>query len=205
VPGLRDLITDLRGRIATIVVTTNAPGARVLVRDKAAGTVQKELRVRTRAGTAAIEVSAEGYTSFKKDIELPAGAVVKVDAQLAAKKTDALILVKSQPSADISVDGKAIGRSPLEYRVTAGQHVLLATANGYETERIPMTLALGDKRDVDIELHKPAGMLSKWWFWTAAGVVVAGSVATVLALTIEKSPTPGTFGDPKFKGIVPAP
>jgi hypothetical protein len=201
VPGLRDLISDLKGRIATLVVTTNVPGAKLAVRDKNAGTIQKELRIRTRAGSATIEVSAEGYVSFKKDLDLTAGGVVKVDAQLSAKKSDALILVRSQPSADITVDGKALGRSPLEYHVAAGSHELVAQAKGYETEKIPMTLALGDRRELDIELKKPAGILSRWWFWTSIGVVVAGGVATAVALTTEKAPTRGTFD----RGLVPGP
>jgi hypothetical protein len=205
VPGLRDLINDLRGRLATIVVTTNAPGARLLLRDKAAGTIQNEARIRTRSGPATIEVAAEGYVSFKKDIELAPGAVLKIDAQLALKKSDALIIVRSRPSADIAIDGKPIGRTPLELRVGAGQHTLVADAEGHQTEKVLMTLSLGDRRELDIELRRQSGVLSKWWFWTAAGVVVAGGVATALALTIEKSPTPGTFGDPSRRGIYTGP
>jgi hypothetical protein len=194
VPGLRDLIADLRGRISTLVVTTNASGARLLLRDKTAGTIDKEIRVRTRAGTATVEVSAEGYITFKKEVDLTAAAVVKVDAQLTLKKIDALIIVQSHPSADLGLDGKAIGRSPLEYHVKPGQHMLIAEAEGYQTEKVPMTLALGDRRELDIELHKPPSIITRWWFWTAIGAVVAGSVATYFIVTTERAPTPGTFG-----------
>jgi hypothetical protein len=200
VPGLHDLITDLRGRIAMLVVTTNAPGARLLVREKAAGTIDKEKRLRLRSGAATIEVVAEGYLPFRKEVELTAGAVVKVDAQLSLKKTDALIIVRSRPIADISVDGKSIGRSPLEFRLAAGQHELLATAQGRQTEKVPMTLALGDRRELDIELRQTPSILSRWWFWTGIGVVVAASVTTVIALNVEGSPMPGTFGPGIVRG-----
>jgi hypothetical protein len=202
VPGLHDLINDLRGRIATLVITTNATGARLIIREKTAGTLQqKETRVRTRAGSATIEVSAEGYITFKKEIELAAGSLVRVDAQLVLKKSDALVIVRSRPSADIAIDGKAIGRSPLELRLPAGQHTLVADAAGHESEKVAMTLALGDKRELDIELRKPSSPFTKWWFWTIAGVVVAGGAATIVALSIEKKATPGTFGE----GILPGP
>jgi tetratricopeptide (TPR) repeat protein len=203
VPGLHDLISDLRGRLATIVVTTNAPGARLLVRDKAAGTIQKEAKIRTRAGSATIEVVAEGYVSFKKDVDLTPGSVIKVDAQLALKKSDALLVIRSRPTADIAIDGKPFGRAPLELHLPAGSHALSADAEGYQSEKVQMTLALGDRREVEIELRKQSGILSRWWFWTAAGVVIAGGVATALALTIEKSPTPGTFG--AGRGVYPGP
>ena len=202
VPGLSDLLADLRGRIATLIVTTNAPHARLLVRDKAAGTIENEqVRIKTRAGSATVEVVAEGYAPFKKVIDLAGGAVTKVDAQLSPKKNDARVLVRSRPNADVSVDDKPIGRSPLELRLPPGQHTLVARAPGRETERIPMTLSAGERREVDIELREPPGILSRWWFWTAVGVVVVGGAAGTYALTQERSPDRGTFGG----GVVTGP
>jgi hypothetical protein len=202
VPGLHDLMTDLKGRIATLVVTTNVPGARLVLREKNVGPIQKELKLRTRTGTASIEVSADGYVTFKKDVELTSGTPIKVDAQLVPKKTDAVIFVRTRPSSDISVDGKAIGRAPLEYHVGAGQHTLVAQAAGYDQEKIAMTLALGDKRDLDLELKKPPSIFARWWFWTAVGVVAAGTAATIVAFQIEKKPTPSNFGG---GAVVPGP
>ncbi len=201
VPGLPDLLADLRGRIATLVVTTNAAGARLLVRDKAAGTIQKETRIRTRAGSVTIEVVAEGYVTFKKEVELVGGGITKVDAQLTPKNYDALVLIRTRPSANISVDGKPIGRAPLELRLAPGQHTLVAEATGRDTERVPMTVAAGDRRELDLELREPPGVLSRWWFWTAVGVAVAGGVVGAYALTHERSPDRGTFGS----GVVTGP
>lgn len=197
VPGLRDLLVDLRGRIATVSVTTNAPSARLLVREKASGTLVpgKETRIRVRTGAATIEVVAEGFLPFKKELELASGAVTKVDAQLQPKKAEPLVIVRSRPTAaDIAIDGKAIGRAPLELRLPVGAHTLVAEAEGREKEKVAMTLALGDRRELDIELKKSPGITSRWWFWTGIGVVVAGATAAVIATQIEKSPTPSTFG-----------
>lgn len=204
VPGLKDLLVDLRGRIATLVVTTNAPNARLLVREKAIGTLTpgKETRLRTRTGAATVEVVAEGFTSFKKDIDLVSGAPIKIDAQLQPKKAEPLLVVRSRPSADIAIDGRAIGRAPLELHLPAGPHLLVADAEGREQQKVKMMLALGDRRELDIELPKTPGITSRWWFWTGIGVVVAGATATILALEIEKSPTKSSFGG---TGTVPGP
>ena len=78
--------------------------------------------------------------------------------------------------------------------VSAGQHVLIATAEGHQTEKVTMTLALGDRREIELELRKPPGLLSRWWFWTGIGVVVAAGAATAVALNIERDPQRGTFG-----------
>jgi tetratricopeptide (TPR) repeat protein len=200
VPGLRELITDLRGRMATIVIKTNAPNARVLLRQKDEGAVNGERRLPTRAGQASVEVAADGYETFRRDLELSAGTTVTVDANLVLKKRDALIVVRTTPSADVLFDGKALGRAPLQVHATPGTHELVATANGYYEERVAMTLALGDRRDIELELRKTPGIASKWWFWTGIGAVVLGGVATAVVLTREKPHSNGTFGTGSVAG-----
>jgi hypothetical protein len=201
VPGLSDHIAELKTRIATIVVRSNAPGARLLLRQKAAGTIDRELTLRTRAGPATIEVTAEGYEPFRHDYDLSAGATLTVDAQLVPKKREALVVVRTRPAADITIDGRPIGRAPLETRLPPGPHELVAHAQGHQDERVAMTLALGDRRDLDLELKSNPPITAKWWFWTAIGVVVVGGAATAYALTTEKQPSSGSF----TPGKVPAP
>lgn len=200
VPGLRELIADLRGRIATLVVRTNAPNARLLVRQKDEGIINIEKRLSTRAGTASVEVDAEGYESFRRDIDLSAGTTQVVEARLMPKKRDALVVVRTTPSADILFDGKQLGRAPLQVRAAPGSHELVAHADGYYEEKVPMTLALGDRRDIDLEMRATPGITSKWWFWTGLAVVAAGGVATAFALTTEKPHSTGTFSPGSVAG-----
>jgi tetratricopeptide (TPR) repeat protein len=200
VPGLKELITDLRGRIATIVVRTNAPAARLLVRQKDEGIINAEKRISTRAGSASVEVDAEGYESFHRELDLSAGATVVVEATLTPKKRDALVVVRTMPSADVLFDGKALGRSPLQVRATPGSHELVARADGYYEQRVPMTLALGDRRDVELEMKATPGLASRWWFWTGIAVVVAGGVATAIVLTTERPHSNGTFAPGSVSG-----
>lgn len=202
--GLKEHLADLRNRITTVVITTNVPGARLLIREKAAGTLEKETKVRARSGPATIEVTAEGYESFKTSTELPGGTTITINAALVSKKKlpdDALIIVRTKPQADVSLDGKALGRAPLEQRLAPGSYVLTANADGYEEERVPMTLMLGDRREIDLELKKGGSVLGKWWFWTAIGVVAAGGAATAILLTTEREHDNGSFSP----GAVPGP
>lgn len=204
VSGLRDHLDDLRGRIATLVITTNAPGARLLVREKAAATLDRETKVRTRAGPATIEIAAEGFEPYRASLELPGGAMIPLDAQLVPKKKapeEALVIVRTKPAADIAIDGRALGRAPLEAKMAPGSYVLTANADGYREERVPMTLSLGDRREVDLELKRPSPIVARWWFWTGIAVVVAGGIATYAVLTTERSPSDGTFRP----GSVPGP
>ena len=200
VPGLRGLITDLRGRMATVVVKTNAPNARLLLRQKDEGLVNGERRFPTRAGQASVEVSADGYEVFRRNVDLSAGTTVTVDANLVLKRRDALIVVRTTPSANVLFDGKALGRAPLQVHATPGSHELVATADGYSDERVAMTLALGDRRDIELELRKTPGIASQWWFWTGIGAVVIGGVATAVILTKERPHSNGTFGTGSVAG-----
>lgn len=132
VPKLEELTADLRARTATIHVRTNAPSARLYVRGKDLGPVEQERTVLARAGDAAIRVEADGYEPFARDVVLPGGGALDVDAQLERKST-----------------------RPAE---------------------------------------ASTGLTSRWWFWTALGVVVlGGTTVAVVALTTEKDPEMGTF------------
>ncbi len=194
-PGLHELIVDLRGRMATLVIKTNAPNARLLVRQKDEGAVFGERRIAIRAGAASVEVASDGYETFRRDIELSAGTTIVVEANMVLRKRDALIVVRTTPSADVMFDGKALGRAPLQVRATPGLHELVATADGYYEERVAMTVALGDRRDVALELRKTPSITSKWWFWTGIGAVVLGGIATAVVLTKEKPHSSGSFPD----------
>ncbi|MBX3198652.1 MAG: tetratricopeptide repeat protein [Labilithrix sp.] len=133
VPKLDELAADLRARTATIHVTTNVPLAHLYIRGKDSGTIEREANVRARAGDASVRIEADGYEPFARDVTLPGGGAIDLDATLERTRT----------------------------RTRA---------------------------------HADGGLTSKWWFWTALGVVAAGGVAlSIVALTTEKAPERGTF------------
>ena len=194
VPGLHELIVDLRGRLSTLVVKTNVPHARILVRGKDEGVVFGERSIPLRAGVASVEVASDGYEAFRRDLELSAGATLVLEANLVPWRRDARVVIRASPStARLVFDGKDVGRAPVEVKATPGSHELVATADGYYEERVPMTVALGDRRDMDLELRKIPGIASRWWLWTGIGAVVVGGIATAVILTREKPHSRGTF------------
>ena len=85
-------------------------------------------------------------------------------------------------------------------RATPGSHELVARGDGYYEQRVPMTLALGDRRDVELEMKSTPGIASKWWFWTGIGVVIAGGIATAIVLTTEKPHSTGSFSPGSVSG-----
>jgi len=194
VRGLREHLADLRSRTATLIVRTEAPNARLLVRSKDEGVISHEKRVVLRAGTAAVEITADGYETFLRTVDLSAGATVVLDARLVSKTRDALIFVRSKPSASISLDGEPVGRTPLDLRTSPGAHELLAEAPGHVDEKIPLVLAASERRTLNLDMRPTPAITSRWWFWAGLTGLVAGGVATAIALTTERPPSAGSLG-----------
>lgn len=83
VPALEQLEAELRARITTVRVRTNASGARLFVRGKDEGVIEGAAReVRLRGGSAAVRVTADGYEPFSREILLPPGGSTEIDATL---------------------------------------------------------------------------------------------------------------------------
>lgn len=112
-----------------------------------------------------------------------------------------------------------------ELTLDSGDYTLVARAQGYQDGEAHVSVQGGQTRTISLHLVpidlavKPApdastpamsaardtpqrdteggSILEQWWFWTAAGVLVAGGVATVLIATHdpgERKPEHGTAG-----------
>jgi hypothetical protein len=82
VPRLDDLIASVRAKLARVVVRCNVPGARVLVRGSWLGSTPTPAGLVTMPGPARVEVVADGYRPFVREVRLAAGRETRVDAML---------------------------------------------------------------------------------------------------------------------------
>ncbi len=82
VPALSEILASVRGRLARVLVGCNVPGARVIVRGSWKGTTPLEGSIVTMPGPAHVEVVADGYQPFARDLLLPAGRETRLDATL---------------------------------------------------------------------------------------------------------------------------
>ena len=193
VPGLTKQIAELRAKVTTVSIACDTMAAKVRFRDRSLGTCPLPASLVLSAGHGTLEVQASGYFPYVREIELPPGGVASLDVRLASMATTGVMVVKSNvPNAEVSIDGHAFGMAPLEASLGPGAHALELHRDGYRTARTSAMLAAGERRDVSVSLEAEGSILGKWWLWTAVGVVVAGGVVTVIALTTEKSASPGT-------------
>jgi hypothetical protein len=200
---LDDLYAQLRPRVATLELTCSEVGARVLVRDKVIGTTPLP-PVRLPAGASTLQIELDGFFPVTRDIVMPGGGKLAIDAPMHPKSTSGFLGVTSDPlGARITVDGRELGTaSPrVEAALPAGPHEVVASRDGYRDVRLSLVLAPGASRDVSVPLEKARSVLTRWWFWTSVGVAIAGGVVLTYALTTEKAAghgtlTPGQVGGP---------
>jgi hypothetical protein len=203
VPALGELMAGIRARISTLVVTCNVQGARVVVRDRIVGTISsaQKLETKTRAGMATVDVIAEGYANFHQEVDLTATQTITLDVKLVERKDMAVLVVRASPEGSlVSIDSKPVGPAPVTTKLKPGTYQLELQRPSYLTESMPITLAKGEKREIDVTLHKPPPFYAKWWFWTGVGAAVAGGVVLSIALVTEKGASSGSFSPGQVKG-----
>ncbi|MDB4938619.1 MAG: hypothetical protein JWP87_5591 [Labilithrix sp.] len=196
VPKLGDLVTDVRNRVATMIVSAPVAQAEIRVGDKVVGaTRQGQTVVRVNAGPQTLTVTHKDYFPFSRQVTLAPSKIETVDVVLASRTAEALLRVTSPVSgAAVVVDGKAIGNVPAEVAMQPGQHAIALRRDGYDPAETSVVLAAGEKKDVNVPMAIHETITSKWWFWTSIGVVlVAGGIALYVAATTEKDPSAGTI------------
>jgi tetratricopeptide (TPR) repeat protein len=142
-PNLDVRIAALRNKVAFLKVHVNVVGARVFVRDTLLGTKPAEgaLEASLNEGRASVEISHEGYKSYRKEHTLQGGSSLELEVQLHQQAAPTTVVEK--------------------------QTTIYVTSTPF---------------------------WSQWWFWAGTGVLLAGSAATVYALSTEKAPGNGDLG-----------
>ena len=107
------------------------------------------------SGTYIIEARREGHrtTTLSQSItSTPSKQTYKLDAPTPILGT---INVTSTPVlADIYIDGKLVGETPLMYNVVVGKHDVMIKAKGYRTNKQSVTVAEGKTINLNISLQK---------------------------------------------------
>jgi hypothetical protein len=196
VPKLEALMTDVRNRVATIIVSAPIAGAEVRLGNKVIGmTKQGQTILRVTAGAAVLSVSHKDYFPFERPLSLVPTKIETVDVQLASRSAGALLVVTSPVSgAEVAVDGKTSGNVPVEVPAKPGPHRISLRRDGYDPAETSVVVIAGERKEVSVPLAVHETITGKWWFWTGIGIIVAGGAAiAIVAATTEQSPSAGTI------------
>lgn len=198
---------DLLGPLyrSQVVVRANVRGAEVFLDGRRVGTTPLVLTKELSKGTHVIELRHEGYAPLRRELQVGAGKDYTIEAQLEEKQAPA-------PLVGAKLGGGKEDRTPPleEPPLVQGEEAERPGAGGEE----PAGKQAGQAPDKKAFLPDPAGarqtaspglagehrarpFYTRWWFWTAVGAVVAGSVTAGLVLGL-----PEGGGIPDGKGRV---
>ncbi len=110
-----------------------------------------------------------------------------VDRLLAGSGASALsgtLEVFAQGGTTIVVDGKEVGRTPLDLPLTLGVgiHRLLLTQGGFESQTHDAAVANGENTILRAELVEEP-YYTQWWFWTATGGGLLAAAGVAVGVT----------------------
>jgi hypothetical protein len=201
VDGLKQ---QLEGSYETVQVKSSPSGAMVFVDDKSKGAMgTTPLDFRLLPGTYTLIVEKSGYEPAKQQIRLSKGRDAKVAVRLVStSQVGAVTLFISERNAQISVDGKAVGKTPLQgpLRLAAGQHEIEVMKPGFARLKKMIEVKAGQDERVQLDLATEAGggamgsqalgaasdATGSAWPWVVTGVGVAAlGGAAFTALTAQ--------------------
>jgi hypothetical protein len=157
--GVTELLSWMRVNLGTLQLLLDPLDAQVMLDHKPV----EETQLVLKPGAHHVRVSFNGYITEEHTVQVAAGQDYTLRITLAPKTSGSAPtpVVSAAAAAEAAPSAAVAGssRSPLQ---PAGQPV----------------------RD-----DESSSVLEQWWFWTAIGVVVAGGVATGVALSASAPPT----------------
>jgi hypothetical protein len=199
---LGELMERLRDQVGRVELVCDAPGATVLVRGVKVGVTPLARPLQLNAGPAHVSVLADGRVPYERDVVIAGRGELRLEVRLAPIKPRGRVVVRSTVSgAVVFVDGQRLGVVPAEVALPAGRHRVRLEHSDFTPGDSTFEIADGDNKVVSLPLERRQGILSKWWFWTGAGVVLASGAVVAIALTSERSADRGDIAP----GVVSAP
>ncbi len=198
-PLRRDAATiaaELRGALARVRLSVRGLADEVRLDDRVLTPRELDVLLPVDPGRHVFEARRAGYESATRTLTLSPGASDDVLLDVTAHPLPARLQVQvSVDDAVISVDGVERGRGTFSGELPPGAHTLEVRASSHQTERRALDLAPGRQERVVVTLSSNPSVLSRWWFWTGAAVVVAGLVVGgVLLFSGTEAPVQGTWG-----------
>jgi hypothetical protein len=170
-----------RGALPTLVAGTRPPGA-------GEAPPAPTFALVLDPGAHVLTLSRKGFADIVLNRTFMPGAATELKLEL-DKLPATFHIASDREGATVSMNGLDVGVVPVDLSRPAGSYHVTVRKNGfvaYETEVLGRP---GERVELMAKLRedKPA-LTQRWWFWTAAGVVVAGAAIGTYYATPRPSP-----------------
>ncbi len=191
----RVTLEDQKARIGRVAVSTKPVDARIEVDNIEVAKTPLSAPIRVSEGTHIIGAVAEGYAPARKEILVAGNSDASLTFELIPTqgKEPANLSVKTRISgAQIFLDGKAVGQTPLATSITtaAGHHVVELRRAGYVSAQKAVDVGPGATGEIALDLNIDAAAL--------------GADGATLVLNASESPVDVTL-DGERRGLYKEP
>ncbi len=149
---------DLVADSASLEVTSDPPGAQVIINGSQRGTTPCRLD-KVATGQADLQVVLDGYAEYKETVKLAPGESYKVSANLRARP-GSLEIVTIPPKARVYVDNQFRGESPISLSsLPPGEHRVRVEMKGFEADARTIRVRAGEQTTEEFRLANNSGVL----------------------------------------------
>jgi len=171
-------------RQTRVMVTSPTEGASISLDGKPPASLP--LIAQVEKGQHKVVLTAPGYFDEVREVQAAEGGILALD--LVLREKPGVLDIEVEPDAEISIDGRLVGVSPLSspLELPAGRHLVAVMKNGREGHSVEVKLERGKRQRLDVELDSTGQRIaSSVLFVTSATALVTGGVFTVLAVGQE--------------------
>ena len=188
------ILGELRAALVQVRLVVRGAASDVRVDDRSIATTDTDQTLHLDPGPHVFQAHRAGHRPATRELTLAPGAVTAVDLDAAQSPLPATLeIAVDVADATIVVDGVPHGRERFE--VAPGTHAIDVRAPGHVADHRTLDLAPGRDEHVMVTLAASPSIVTRWWFWTGAGVVVAGLVVGgVMLFSHGPDPVQGSWG-----------
>ncbi|MER3556291.1 MAG: PEGA domain-containing protein [Meiothermus sp.] len=140
----------------TLSVSANVSGAAVLLNGRNVGNAPINLTL--NPGTYTLEVRRSGYNPYRVTVNVQAGQTARINAQLQPvapppPPTGTLVVNSNVRGAEVLINGRRVGYTPLTITLNAGNYSLLVRRGGYSSFSTSFYLAPGTTSRINANLR----------------------------------------------------
>jgi hypothetical protein len=149
----------------------------------------KKFRVLLNPGVHVITLARPGFAEAVITRTVSPGSTTDLTLQLDRLPAH-LHVVANQDGAVVMVNDRDMGSTPVDVSRSAGTYHVSVSKPGFKRYEADVALQSGQEVTLSAALVKQErSILERWWFWTIAGVAVAGVGVGTYALTRGESTT----------------
>ena len=193
-----NVVQTVRALVSSVRLTVNVADASVFMDGNAVGNTPMMEPLLVDLGDRHLRVTKAGYKDQELVLHVVGASEMPVSLSLERQPEKSHLRVSASPStANVRVDGSAVGTGDWQGVVAPGRHTIWVTASGMADKTTDVVLGEGESRSVDLVLDARSHSNIVWWIGggilTAAALSVGGYFLFRPSQTTVGAATPGTI------------